>query len=388
MSRRLPDRPNVAIVTSPFSAPAGPAILSNYIEQLKPITGQMYIVTEKSFDTGEEDVHIIGVAAPIAQREPLLIRAAKFLLTQLATSFSLLKVPRNVKVIIFQIGTALYLLPILSAKLLRKKIIVFAVGRPSHVSKVEYGHIGVIFSTIFRIIENTIFSLSDSICALSKGGIHLLDLNKYERKIAISGAQYINTDIYRINKKSENRRDLVGYTGRLDLQKGVLNFAKAIPLVLKERENTEFLIAGQGSISGEIEQVLGDNNLHHKVKLTGWIPQDEFPQLLSELKLFVLPSYEEGLPGTVQQAMACGAVVLATRVGGVPDLIKDNETGFLLEDNLPGTIAENIIRALNHPKLAEIVQNARKLIEQEYSYEIMVKKCKHLLDELTRDTKC
>ena len=81
-------------------------------------------------------------------------------------------------------------------------------------------------------------------------------------------------------------------------------------------------------------------------------------------------------------AMACGAVVLATPVGGVPDLIKDEETGFILEDNSPECIAENVMRALNHPELDKIMNNARKLIEAEYTYEAAVERYRKILKNL------
>lgn len=125
-------------------------------------------------------------------------------------------------------------------------------------------------------------------------------------------------------------------------------------------------------------------NLNNKVELTGWILHDELPEYLNELKLLILPSYTEGLPGIVQEGMACGTVVLATPVGGIPDLIKDEETGFIMEDNTPECIAKNVIRALKHPDLERIVKNARKLIEDEYSYEVIVRKCGDSLDDLMK----
>ena len=68
--------------------------------------------------------------------------------------------------------------------------------------------------------------------------------------------------------------------------------------------------------------------------------------------------------------MACGTPVLATSVGGAPDLIKDEETGFIMEGNSPECIAKNVIRALEHPNLERIVENARALVEREFTYEV------------------
>ena len=82
------------------------------------------------------------------------------------------------------------------------------------------------------------------------------------------------------------------------------------------------------------------------------------------------------------EAMACSTPVLATPVGGVPDVIKDGETGFIMENNLPEHIARNVIRALNHPNQEKIAENARALVEMEFTYEKAVEKYRKILDDL------
>ena len=78
--------------------------------------------------------------------------------------------------------------------------------------------------------------------------------------------------------------------------------------------------------------------------------------------------------------MACGTPVLATSVGGVPDLIKDGETGFIMKDNTPECVAENVIRALNGLNLNEIAKNARALVEREFTYEAAVERYRKILE--------
>jgi glycosyltransferase involved in cell wall biosynthesis len=70
---------------------------------------------------------------------------------------------------------------------------------------------------------------------------------------------------------------------------------------------------------------------------------------------------------------------LATLVGGIPDVINDEKTGFILENNSAESIASGILRVLNHPKLPEITRRARALIESEYSYEAAVCRYKNIL---------
>jgi glycosyltransferase involved in cell wall biosynthesis len=112
------------------------------------------------------------------------------------------------------------------------------------------------------------------------------------------------------------------------------------------------------------------------------MPHGELPEYLNEMQLMVLPSLTEGLPTVAIEAMACGAPVLATAVGGVPELIEDGETGFILEDNKPQTIARGIIRALGCKNLDDMVRQAHRLIEKEYTLEAAIERFRELLADL------
>jgi len=82
------------------------------------------------------------------------------------------------------------------------------------------------------------------------------------------------------------------------------------------------------------------------------------------------------------EAMTCGVPVLAAPVGAIPDVIKNGETGFIMEDNSPECIARNVMRALSHPNLEEITKNAHALIKNEYTYEAAVEKYRNILTTL------
>ena len=77
--------------------------------------------------------------------------------------------------------------------------------------------------------------------------------------------------------------------------------------------------------------------------------------------------------------MACGTPILATPVGALPDLIKDGETGFIMEDNSPETIARNVIRALSDGRFERIARNARTLVENEFTYRAAVGRYRPIL---------
>ena len=370
--------PIIAIMLPPsVGGIIGGVFLADITNILEPLSKKIYVIaTIRLTVNSNGKIHTIEMKG-YQEKEPLLAKALKFLLIQLKGSFHLFKISKEVDVVIFHIGCGLYLLPLLAAKLMGKRTIFSASGLYSQIGASKYKEIafgfgGIIASFIFKILERITFCLTDQILVESESAVNFLGLDRYRKKISITGAVYIDTDNFKIKKNLKDKRNLIGYIGRLSPEKGVLNFAKAIPLILKERNDLEFLIGGDGRLRDKIERYLEGENLNDKVKLTGWIPDEEFSTYLNELKLFVLPSYTEGLPHTILEAMACGTPVLATPVGAIPDVIKDGETGFIMENNSPECIAENIVRALAHPNINEITKNARALVEEKYNYQAAV----------------
>jgi glycosyltransferase involved in cell wall biosynthesis len=191
--------------------------------------------------------------------------------------------------------------------------------------------------------------LSDRIICYSGNFVQEYGLKRYVNKISIAPKHFLDFTKFKIKKEFYKRRNLIGYIGRLSEEKGVINLVNAIPQVLKQYPNLEFLIIGDGQLRGTLQKIIKRNNLHEKVKVLGWIPYESIPDYLNELKLLVLPSYTEGLPNAVLEAMACGTIVLATPVGSIPAVIKDGENGFLMKDNSPKCIADNILRVISKP---------------------------------------
>lgn len=385
-------RLNLAVIATPFYSIPLELMLANFINLLEPTANKIYVITGKFRyqPKTSRKVHVINMRTSTTlglTPKRILI----FLLEQPGVAFNLLKLSKNLDAVIFAYGTRMHLLPLLTAKLLRKRVSMLVTGSESKGAKMLYSKrwlgLGRIYSTIVGVLERINFHLTDQITVESESITDYQGLNKFREKMAINGAMYIDTSLFTVKKGIKDRKNLVAYIGRLSQTKGVLNFVKAMPLILERRGNIEFLICGDGPMLDEIKDELKDNGLYNKVRLVKWIPHDELPNHFKEIKLLVLPSDNEGVPGIIQEAMACGVPALVTTVGGMPDLVKDEETGFILENNSPECIAKNVIRALEHPRLDEIAQNARRLIEQEYAYEVMVEKCKTALDKLMKGRK-
>ena len=376
----------ICVITQPLPEIKGGHILvSNLLEILEPLSNEIFVITgnfPEDLIVGR-NIHIKNVKSD-SKRETMWIRIFKCILTQLRIALNLIKISKNVDIVIFFVGGMALLLPMITANLLRKRVLLIATGSGSESAKRIYnerffGTGGFIFSHIIAVLEKINYNLSDKIVVYSEGLIRQLRLRKYKNKISIAYEHFVDFNEFKIKKQLDERDNLVGYTGRLSEEKGVFNFVKAIPEIIKKRGDLEFLIGGDGQLRDEIERYLEGENLNDKVKLPGWVPREEFLTYLNELKLFVLPSYTEGLPHTILEAMACGTPVLATPVGAIPDVIKDGETGFIMENNSPECIAENIVRALAHPNINEITKNARALVEEKYNYQAAVDRYRIIL---------
>ena len=87
-------------------------------------------------------------------------------------------------------------------------------------------------------------------------------------------------------------------------------------------------------------------------------------------------------PTVHDYAMACATLVIATPVGAIPDVIIDGKTGFIMENNSPECIAENVIRALNSPDLERIAEEGRRFVEEYYTFERTVENWKSILQSI------
>ena len=359
---------NIALVTFPYSY-AVPVGLAEFISRiLAPLCRQLVLITGQLLKVKGENIQTVKLACQFSEGESLLLRIAKAIIPQFSITTNLFRLRREYDVIIFFCTAELFLLPMLASRLLGKRIIIIHTGNLS----LSYGqlyHRGLkrIVPPGLRLMEKAAFSLAHRIVLQSQEIIKLLKLESYRRKISLMHYYFVGNQ-FKPEKDLTERANTVGYIGKFVSFKGAINFARAIPLVLAQREDTHFLMAGgSGEQFHRVETELKQNDTLSRVSLHHSIPHEEIAPLLNRLKLLVLPSYSEGVPKIILEAMACGTPVLATAAGGITGVIEDGVSGFLLKDNSPKNIAEGIIQALDHPHLQEISQNARQQIENDYT---------------------
>jgi len=371
-------RAHIGVVTWPIHV-AGVVPLQRLIRVLYPLSSELHVVTggaaRDMFIIPGPKIHLYMIEQESTTNA--FMRVIHNISTQLKISWRLFRIARHVDFLIFFFGGPVLLFPMITARLLFKDVVLAFTGSAQEDMKAQ---IGRVISYVTELLTKINCTLSSRIVVYSESLIKTWGLEKYKHKISVAHEHFLDFDEFRVQKPLEERGNLIGYIGRFSEEKGILNFMGAIPTVLETRGETAFLIGGDGQLRTHVEKHV--NMLSNKVKYAGWILPDELPNYLNELKLLVLPSYTEGLPNILLEAMACGTPVLATPVGSIPDVIKDGQTGFIMEGNLPGHVASNIIRALSHPNLRQVAANARTLVEKEFNYKAAVESYRRIFENI------
>ncbi len=169
----------------------------------------------------------------------------------------------------------------------------------------------------------------------------------------------------------QDTEPLIGNVGALVGHKDHQTLIDAMPHVLRALPNARLVIAGEGQLRRNLEQQIENLGLSSAVQLLGY--REDVPRLLKSLDLFVMSSSEEGLGTTVLDAMAAGVPVVATDGGGIPEMVRDEETGLLSPVNNPKRLAENVVRMWKERTLRIACANrAMDLVHSEFSVEKMV----------------
>jgi glycosyltransferase involved in cell wall biosynthesis len=186
-------------------------------------------------------------------------------------------------------------------------------------------------------------------------------------------------DYHRYQKarpSSQVRRELglapdlpvVGLVARLDhWAKGHRELLQAMAL-LKESHPMQALIVGGGRREAEMRELADSLNLSQVVHFLGY--REDIPDLLAAMDIFVLPSYGEGVSLAMLEAMAAGRPVIVSRVGGLPEIVQDGETGLLITPRDPEALAEGLARLLAQPAWARSLgERAQSYVKENFSFE-------------------
>ena len=176
---------------------------------------------------------------------------------------------------------------------------------------------------------------------------------------------------------------IVGVVARLEPEKGHQTLIEAWPAVLREVPDAYLLIVGEGSRRDFLEQWASAHKVGHRVVFTG--RRDDIPAVTAALDVAVLPSWREAQGLSILEAMALSRPVVASDVGGIPEMVEDGVTGLLVEHDNPVALASAIVRLLKDPAYAAMIAKAgHDLVHERFCVELMVKAIEQIYDEGAR----
>ena len=158
-------------------------------------------------------------------------------------------------------------------------------------------------------------------------------------------------------------------TGRLVEKNAVNNIIESL---LFMPENIKLLIVGQGVLENELKNLATNLKLTDRVRFAGFIDHASLPSYLHISDIFVRPSLSEGFGISFIEAMAARIPVIATPVGGIPDFIKDGETGLFCEAGNPKSIAQKVEKLIKDKESRDyIINNAERMVKEKYDWNLI-----------------
>ncbi len=213
-----------------------------------------------------------------------------------------------------------------------------------------------------------VLSQADMVASVSKFDIELLKpimRSGTERLMIVNNA--IDIKLFPEINPSFNEQFIVTYVGDLEPWKGIVYYSQVIQKLLKTKKNITFWFIGNGSLLPMLERKFRNEK---RVKLYGSIDHLKIPEVLAKSNILVLPSYWEGSPTTIIEAMAMGVPVIASNIGDISRLLNKGKTGTLFDVGKSESLEKAILTVMkDYEYKVSIALKARKKIRSEFSFQ-------------------
>lgn len=373
--------PDVCVVTHPLAA-AGENATRSLLDVLAAVTNVSLVTADLPTGSSIRDRHDVVELTRDDAGEAVAVAAGRFVLNQLRMCRAIRRRPEST-VLFF--GATSYLLAILFARALGRTVLVQPRGDVPLTLRLAWeqrmpAQVARALAGVVDLLERVGFRVAHGIVTYTPAMAEELGLDPESPRVYPTGARYVDTERFSVTRPLPERERIVGFVGRLDEEKGIRELAAAAADLPAD---VTFRFVGDGGLRSWLEAELEAEREADTVEVTGWVDHDEIPAQLNDLSLLVLPSRPtEGLPTTILEALACGTPVFASPVSGVPDVIREGETGFLIESRKPSTLRDQIVEILDREDLPEIATRGRALIEAEYDHAAACERYRDILQSV------
>lgn len=172
------------------------------------------------------------------------------------------------------------------------------------------------------------------------------------------------------------------FMGRMGQRKGVYDLLDVVSELASEHKDLELYLGGDGEID-KVKKIVNDMNLYKHVKVLGWISGNEKKELFKKSSIYVLPSYNEGLPVSILEAMASGLPIVSTNIAGIPEEVEHNVNGYLIEPGDKKSLKMYISKLLVEENLRNTMgKTSIEKVKNDFDNKIIEKKILRLYNEL------
>ncbi|MDP3113276.1 MAG: glycosyltransferase [Candidatus Cloacimonadaceae bacterium] len=260
------------------------------------------------------------------------------------------------------------------------------------------GYFGKLMSTFSIITEKALAFISTCLVAISPQQYEELSRLKIapEPKIRMIPLGFDLAEVihdksdlgkFRAQYQISSETKIVALVGRLAAIKNPAYFINIAKAVLARRQDTIFLLVGDGELRPELQEQIDRNELQKKVIITGFIK--DLKPMYADIDILMLTSNREGTPVSIIEAMANRNIVISTRVGGVENLIDNEVNGFVYAVGDMAGMISRIDDVLNNPEsYISITERAHQKIVEHYSMSVLEQNIKGLITEFGKDSKC
>jgi len=226
----------------------------------------------------------------------------------------------------------------------------------------------------FLLLERLAYEMDDAVIVVSEGLRTFLEkVERLPRRKMVVIGHGIEATSYPATRAEARRAlglpahgPLIGAVGRLSPEKGQVVLLRALPAILAAFPRAACVVAGEGPARAQLEAETRRLGIGDRVVLLGF--RRDVPRVLAALDLFVQPSIYEGFGLSLLEAMAAGLPVVASRVGGIPEVVEDGRTGLLVPSQDPAALAAAIVRLLGDAEGAQrLGESAANHARERYS---------------------
>jgi glycosyltransferase involved in cell wall biosynthesis len=204
-----------------------------------------------------------------------------------------------------------------------------------------------------RITSKPILRNADAALALTEDMKQKMQ-RIYDREVSIV-PNGINLERFKISSggTTESNTKTILFVGRLHPVKGVQYLIEAMTIVHQEMPDAKLVIVGDGKERPRLEELAERLDLNSCIQFVGQVPQERIPEAMHQADVFALSSLSEGFPVVLLEAMAAKLPIVATNVGGLPNIVEERVNGYLVSAKSPDEIADRILILLQNDELRE-----------------------------------